>query len=54
MDLLEVLRPFFDFFIDYCSIVISLGGFSFTVGSFFLWCGLVLIIAGFVKGLGNG
>lgn len=51
MDLLEVLQPFFDFFVKFCAVNITLGGFSFTVGALFIWCILACILIGFVKGL---
>lgn len=51
MKLLDVLRPFFDFFVEYCNIEIDLGVGSFTVGALFLWCALALVVIGFLKGL---
>ena len=53
MDLLDVLKPFFDFFVRFCSVRLTLGGVSFTVGAFFLWCGLAVILINFIRGLGN-
>lgn len=51
MDLINVLQPFFDFFLEFCAVEITLGGFSFTVGALFIWCILVGIVINFMKGL---
>ena len=53
MDLLEVLKPFFDFLIEYLNIQLTVGGFSFTIGALFLWCALVLVVIWFLKGLAD-
>lgn len=51
MDLIIVLKPFFDFFVTFCGTQITLGGFSFSVGALFIWCFLATILIGFMKGL---
>lgn len=51
MDFGNVFRIVGQFFIDYCSITVSMFGVSFTVGALFMWCALALILIGFVKGL---
>lgn len=53
MDVLYVFRPVVDFFIRYCSVVVTVGGFSFTVGSMFIWCGVVVIVWSFIRRLAD-
>lgn len=53
MDILNVLQPVWDFFVTYCSTVISIGGYSFTVGALFVWCILASILIGFFRGLAS-
>lgn len=53
MDLLEVLIPFWDFLERYFGVSVTLGGFSFTVGAFLIWCILAMLLIGFVKGLAD-
>lgn len=53
MDLITVLKPFFDFFVRFCGTTVSLGGYSFTVGTVFLWCIIATILIVFLKGLAN-
>lgn len=54
MDVLNVLKPFFAFFENYCRIRLTFGGASFTIGSLFLWCILATILITFLRGLANG
>ena len=51
MDLLTVMQPFWDFLAYFFSVNVTLGGYTFTVGAFFMWCVLAVILIGFVKGL---
>ena len=53
MDLLNVMQPFFAFLSKFFSVNITLGGFTFSVGAFFIWCILAMILIGFVKGLAD-
>lgn len=53
MDLITVLKPFFDFFVRFCNVSITLGGYSFSVGALFMWCIIATILIGFVKGLAS-
>lgn len=53
MDLVSVLKPFFDFFVTFCNVSITLGGFSFSVGALFMWCFLGSILIGFIRGLAS-
>lgn len=53
MDLLDVLSPFFDFLYEFLAVNITLGGYTFTVGAFWLWviiCGVIIV---FLKGLAD-
>lgn len=49
MDLIDVLQPFFDFFMKYCNVTLTLGGYSFSVGSVFLWCIFAVLLITFLK-----
>lgn len=53
MDIVNVFKPVVDFFVQYCSIVVVIGGYSFTVGAFILWCIIAMILISFVRGLGD-
>lgn len=53
MDLISVLTPFFNFFERYCATVITIGGFSFTIGALFLWCILAVLVINFIRGLAS-
>lgn len=53
MDLLDVFKPIVDFFVYYCSIILTVGGLSFSVGSLFIWCGLVALIWNFIRRLAD-
>lgn len=53
MDLISVLKPFFDFFVKFCDTSLSLGGYTFTVGSVFIWSIVAGILISFVKGLAS-
>lgn len=49
MDFSIVVEKVIAFFITLCNVECTFAGFNFTVGSVFIWCGLVAIIAGFLK-----
>lgn len=51
MDFGSVFRIIGRFFIDYCSIPVTLFGSSFTVGSLFLWCAVAVVLIMFFRGL---
>lgn len=51
MDLITVLKPVFDFFVKFCGVTLTLGGYTFTVGTVFIWCFIASILIGFVRGL---
>lgn len=53
VDIVEILKPLFDFLAYYFEIPIVLGGYTFTIGALFMWCILVVIMIGFVKGLAS-
>lgn len=53
MDLLDVMMPFWTFLARFFSVSITIGGYTFTVGAFFLWCALVIVLIGFLKGLAD-
>lgn len=53
MDLVNVLQPFFDFFVRYCDITLTMGGVSFTVGSVFIWCIFATLLIVLMKRLGD-
>lgn len=53
MDLVAVMAPFWSFFEHFLGVSITLGGFTFTVGAFFIWCILATILIVFVKGLAS-
>ena len=53
MDLIDVLKPFFDFLSRFLSVSISLGGFSFTIGALWLWVIVGGAIIVFLKRLGG-
>lgn len=51
MDLLDVFAPMFVFLEKFFAVEITLGGFVFTVGAFWMWCIVLTILILFVKGL---
>lgn len=51
MDLINVFKPIVDFFVEYCSVVVTIGGFSFTVGALLIWCAIVILLGGFLRRL---
>ena len=53
MDLIEVMKPFWSFLEKFFGVTITLGGFSFSVGSFFMWCILATLLIWFLKGLAD-
>lgn len=53
MDLISVLLPFWSFLEKFFAVSITLGGFTFSVGAFFMWCILATILICFVKGLAD-
>lgn len=53
MDLLDVMMPFWNFLVRFFGVSVTLGGYTFTVGAFFMWCILAMILIGFVKGLAD-
>lgn len=53
MDLIDVLKPFFSFLVDYFAVEITLAGYTFSVGALYMWCFLVIVLIMFVKGLAD-
>lgn len=53
MDFGDVFRIVGRFFIDYCNIAITVFGYTFTVGSLFIWCAVALVLVAFVRGLAS-
>ena len=53
MDLVDVMKPFWSFLERFFSVTITLGGFSFSVGAFFMWSFLLVVLVGFLKGMGD-
>lgn len=53
MDFGKVFELVGRFFIDYCGTPVTLFGFKFTVGTLFLWCGLAVLIIGWIKGVSS-
>lgn len=53
MDLVNVLQPFFDFFVEFCNVTLTLGGVSFSVGTVFVWCIFATVLIGLLKGLAS-
>lgn len=51
MDFGSVFRIVGRFFLDFCSVDVTLFGITFTVGALFLWCAVALILIKFVRGL---
>lgn len=51
MDLVSILQPFFVWLLDYFSIAITLGGFTFSIGALYMWFILACILIAFVKGM---
>lgn len=51
MDIVKVLQPFYSWLLDYFSISVTVGGYSFTVGALYMWCMLFIIVVGVLKGL---
>lgn len=51
MDIVKVLQPFFSWLLEYFSVTISVGGYSFTIGALFMWSMLFVIVIGILKGL---
>ena len=51
MDLVELFRPMASFLEKFFSVEVTLGGFTFTVGMFWIWCILAGLLIMFVKGL---
>lgn len=53
MDFGSVFRVVGKFFIDYCSINVSLFGIDFTVGGMLVWCAVATIMIMFFKGVSS-
>ena len=51
MDLVIVLQPFFEFLGRFFGTSMVLGGYTFSIGSFFIWCVLLIVVIAFLKGL---
>lgn len=51
MDIVEVFEPLWSFFVKFCNVQMTLGGYTFSVGALFVWCVLASILICFVKGL---
>lgn len=53
MDFAVVFKEVAEYFILLCNIKVTLFGVSFTVGAWFLWCALAIVLIGFVRGLAS-
>lgn len=53
MDFALVMRELGDFFVEYCSIEVVFNGYRFTVGSFYIFCAIALLLVWFLRGMGE-
>lgn len=51
MDFADVFKEVAVFFIHMCSVHVTFGGISFTVGALFLWCAIAVVLVGFIRGM---
>ena len=53
MDFLDVFKPIIEYFLRLCAVNITIGGYVFTVGSMFIWCGVVVVVWSFIRRLAD-
>lgn len=53
MDIIFVFQKAGEFFIKFCSVTFTVAGYRLSVGSFFVFAALVVILINFLRKLGD-